>query len=125
MAIDTSEAIVEIRRLSTLLDQGLDAMRTFARQYADAEATYRRAKAEAWLIAPREHEDGAKITAGEREAWVNAHTAEERKTRDYADAMRQAALEAVRSRRGQLSAIQTICNVEREELAFARTAVSA
>jgi hypothetical protein len=35
--------------------------------------------------------------------------------------MRQAALEAVRSRRAQVSMTQTLLNADREEMAFSRT----
>lgn len=102
----------ELLRLSRLLDQGLQALRDQATEYADAEHDYRRAKAAAWLSAP----EG---TVPEREAWVNGHTASERRRRDLADAMRTAALEAVRSRRGQLSAIQTLSNAHRAEAELA------
>ena len=118
--IDMQEAMDEMRRLSKLLDDGLGALRLYAREYADAEASYREAQARAWLAAPRRHE-GEKITAGEREAWVNGETREQRRARDYADDMRKAALEAVRSRRGQISAWQSLLAAEREELAMART----
>lgn len=104
----------EMRRLSRLLDKGLEAMRDQARELADAEHDYRKAKGQAWLSAP----DG---TVPEREAWVNEATAKQRHRRDLAEGLRQAALEAVRSRRTQVSALQTLLNADREEAAFART----
>lgn len=121
MAIDLQEAVDEMRRLSSLLDAGLEALRRFAREYADTEAEYRRVQATAWLAAPRRTPDGEKITAGEREAWVNGETRVERRARDLADDMRKAALESVRSRRGQISAWQSLLAAEREEMAFSRT----
>ena len=105
----------ELLRLSRLLDSGLQALRDQATEYADAESDYRQAKARAWLQAP----DG---TVPEREAWCNGHTAVERRRRDLADGMRQAALEAVRSRRGQISALQSLMNAHRAEAEFDRTA---
>lgn len=118
--IDLQEAMDEMKRLSKLLDDGLGALRRFAAEYADAEEAYREAQARAWLLAPRM--DGEfKITAGEREAWVNGETRKLRRTRDYADDMRKAALEAVRSRRGQISALQSMLAAERAEMEFART----
>lgn len=110
-----SEMYAEASRLSALIDQGLSAMREHATSYADAEAAYRKAKAKAWVDAP----DG--MLAKEKEAWVDSTTADLRRTRDVAEAMKQAALEAVRSRRSQLSAVQTFANAHREEAGLART----
>lgn len=117
--ISLEEATKELVRLSRLLDDGLAALRRFAGEYADAERDYRESQAKAWLAAPRR--DGeSKITAGEREAWVNGETRHLRRTRDYADDMRKAALESVRSRRGQISAWQSLLAAERAEMEMAR-----
>lgn len=113
--MNLADVPAEMSRLARLLDQGLQAMRDQAREFAEAENAYRLAKAQAWLSAP----DG---TVPEREAWVGGKTAGERQRRDLADGMRQAALEAVRSRRAQISALQTLVNANREEAAFGRTA---
>ena len=102
----------EMSRLSRLLDQGLAALRDQARELAEAEQEYRQAKATAWITAP----EG---TVPEREAWVNGHVAEQRYRRDLAEGMRQAALEAVRSRRTQVSALQSLLAAERAEAEFA------
>lgn len=103
----------EVERLSRLIDKGVDALRETAQELAQAEHDYRLARAMAW---PKT--DG---TAKEREDNVNALTAPERKRRDLAEGLRAAALEALRSRRQQLSAVQTLANADREEAAFART----
>lgn len=110
-ASDVSE---DMARFSRLLDQGLAALRDQARELADAEEQYRIAKRHAWMTAP----DG---TVPEREAWVDGETAKERHRRDLADHLRQAALEAVRGRRTQISALQSLLAAEREEAAFIRT----
>lgn len=104
----------EMARLSRLLDQGLTALRDQARELADAEHDYRLAKAQAWMAAPAG-------TVPEREAWVNGETAKARSRRDLADGLRGAAVEAVRSRRTQVSALQSLLAAHREEAAFART----
>ena len=104
----------ELRRLSRLLDQGLAALRDQAQELADAEDEYRQAVAVAWVQAP----EG---TVPEREAWVNGQTSKMRRRRDLAEGMRQAALEAVRSRRTQVSALQSLLAAERAEAEFART----
>lgn len=117
--LDLEDATKELRRLSRLLDDGLAALRSYAQEYADAEMNYREAQAKAWLVAPRLI-GGTKITTGEREAWVNGETRAQRRTRDYADDMRKAALEAVRSRRGQISAWQSLLAAERAEMEMSR-----
>ena len=116
-----SEIHQEMMRLSRLIGEGINEMRNQAQAYAQAEHDYRLAKSKAWMEAPRQADDGSKITAGEREAWVDAKTADERQRRDIADGLRQTALEAVRSRRTQLSALQSYLAAERAEAEFART----
>jgi hypothetical protein len=56
-----------------------------------------------------------------REAWVDSATAEERLALDMAEALKQSSLEAVRSRRQQLSAVQSLLAAHKEEAAFARS----
>lgn len=112
--MNITEAAAEARRLSDLIDSGIDHLRTQSRALADAEREYRMAVAKAWLAAP----EG---TAGAREAWVNGECAELRHSRDLADGMRQAALEAVRARRTQVSALQSLLAAHREEVGLART----
>lgn len=111
MSID--EIAEDMRRLSRLLDQGLAALRDQAREFAEAERDYRHAKATAWLQAP----EG---TVPERTAWVEGQTADLRFRRDLADGLRQAALEAVRSRRAQVSGRQSELAAYREEAALLR-----
>lgn len=110
--IDLNAAAIEMRRLSGHVDDGVKALIRHGREYAEHEHAYRLAKARAWTSAP----EG---TVPQREAWVNAHTAGERKARDLAEALRQAALEALRSRRAQLSAWQSLLAAHREEAGMA------
>jgi hypothetical protein len=112
--MDLADAAKEMRRLSRQIDSGLDVLRDQAKELAEAEHDYRRDSAVAWLEAP----EG---TVPEREAWVAGKTAKARRRRDLADHMSKAALESVRSRRTQVSALQSLLNAERESLAFART----
>lgn len=102
------ELTKEMLRLSTLLDKGVNVLSKAGRDLATAENAYRQAIARAWLEAP-------KGTVPEREAWVNGETADLRMERDLAEAERVAATEAVRSRRTQLSALQTLVNAMRSE----------
>lgn len=119
MSIELLRAAQEMERLSVLLDQGLTNLREHAVAYAAAERDYRKAKAVAWVEAPRGEKRG-EWTAAERECWVNAATADDRYKRDIVDGLRQAALEAVRSRRQEISAWQSILAADRAEAEFAR-----
>lgn len=110
---DLSDLIVEARRLSTLIDKGVEALRESSREVAEAENAYRHAKARAWVTVEGD-------LAREREAHVDAATADMRMLRDLAEAKRASALEALRSRRAQLSALQSILNVQRSEIELAR-----
>ena len=104
----------EMERLSGLIDKGISALTEHARDMAQAEHDYRKAKAIAWTQAPPG-------TVPVREAWVEAATAEERLRLDLAEGMRMAALESVRSRRQQLSALQSLLAAAKSEMDFART----
>jgi hypothetical protein len=104
----------EANRLSALLDKGIMALRDAAVTYAHAEHDYRERKAMAYL----ETESG---TVAEREAHVYAIMGDYRLRRDLADGERLAALEAVRSRRTQLSAVQSLLAAHKSEADFART----
>lgn len=120
MSVDLTETAAEMRHFSKLLDEGLAAVRRFVHEHADAERNYRKAKAEHWVKMAREDEDGRPFLAREREAMIDSATADLRYARDVADGMRQAALESVRSRRGQLSSCQTMVNLVTEEMRLAR-----
>ena len=103
-----SDAAEEVRRLSHLLNAGLEMLQTSAEDVASAEQAYRKARAKAWV----EITEG---TAGFREARVDGQTANLRYKRDVAEGMRRAALESVRARSTQISMIQTLLNAHRAE----------
>lgn len=123
--MNLADAAVEMTRLSRLLDAGISQLRQQAHDLAHAEAHYRKAKAEAWVLCPNDPHDvrsgEREWTAARREAWVNAETAELRRVRDIAEGMRLAALEAVRSRRTQISALQSLLKAHEAEAEFERT----
>lgn len=109
-----ADYIQEARRLSKLLDDALSYVRGQASEAAQAENDYRKAKSVAWVEAP----EG---TVPEREAYVNGVTADARQRRDLAESLLRAGFEAVKSRRQQLSVLQTVVNADREEAAYTRT----
>lgn len=122
--LPVAEAAAEVRRLSALVDDALDDLRTLANDVAHAEHAYRAAKARAWAetAGMRDTSTGKPLLAAHREALVQSTTADARLGRDLADGLRQAALEAVRSRRAQLSALQSLLAADRAEVELARTA---
>lgn len=115
-----SETVTEFRRLSNLLDQGLGELRKQVQVAAEAERDYRKAKARAWVEAPTSENRG-EWAANQREAWVNAETADLRYARDVADGLKWAATEAVRSRRAQISYHQSLLAADRAEMEFSQT----
>lgn len=99
--------------LSRSLDEALSYLRQMASEYAVAEDKYRMAKATSYLEAAG--------TVDARRAQVDLATSTERVAAHIAEGMKQAALEAVRSRRQQLSALQSLLSAHRAEAEFART----
>ena len=110
---DLADLVVEMRRLSRLIDGGIEMMRDQAQRAAQAERDYRKAVAVGWLEAP----EG---TVGAREAWVRGETADLRYARDLAEGMKRAADVAVRARTTQVSAWQTAVNAEQAAMKFAQ-----
>ena len=107
------ELAAEARRLSERIDAGVRELAKQADAEAQAEHAYRKARAVAWQT--------VEGTAKEREDAVDAVTADQRLARDVARGARQASLEALRSRRQQLSMVQTLaaaCRSEAELLRF-------
>jgi hypothetical protein len=111
--MDLEALTAEAWRLSQLLDKGVAALTASGIAYAEAEHAYREAKAMAYL----ETESG---TVAEREAHTYATVGEHHRDALLADGQRVAALEAVRSRRAQLSALQTLIASHRAEAELAR-----
>lgn len=123
-----AEAQTEMLRLSRAIDAGIDYSKQHAVELANTEATYRKARAEKWIQCPNDDPSVPRgereWTAARREAWVDAQCADLRKERDLAEAMRDAAREAVRARQTQLSAWQTLVRAHQAEAEFVRTTPS-
>jgi hypothetical protein len=107
------ELVAEAGRLSGKIDAGVQHLAAAAKKAAQAEMDYRQAKSVAWLQA----REG---TVPERQAHVDAAVSDKRFARDLADGERVAALEALRSRRAQLSALQSISAAWRAEAEHAK-----
>lgn len=108
-----AELISEANRLSQKIDAGVQALSVAAKKAAEAEMSYRQAKAVAWLHV-------TEGTVPERQAHVDAAVSEQRFVRDLADGERLAALEALRSRRQQASMLQSIAAAYRAEAEHSR-----
>ena len=102
------------RQYSRQLDEALDDLRHQVAAASEAERQYRLTQGTLILEAPSG-------TVDQKRAWLNAECADARYLRDLADGLKQAAVETVRSRRTQLSYVQSRLANEREEAALART----
>lgn len=111
--VTIGEITDEMLRLSKLLDAGLAALRAQSRNFAEADVAYRRTYAEAFLK--------SEGTVAEREQVAMTASLDARVKMNLAEGIKVSALEAVRSRRTQLSVLQTIANGYRAEAEFART----
>jgi hypothetical protein len=114
--VTPAELVAEGFRLSRLLEGARSELLKRAKAAAETEKRYRHAKSEAWARSA-----GNGMIAKEREAWVDAETADLRYERDLARGVHQSALEAQRSLRTEISYVQSALGVERAEAEFART----
>lgn len=116
------EAKEEMERLANEIDAAITELRACVERLARSEHTYRFSKAKAWAMTDRVNPDGSRRLAAEIECSIDEMTADLRYERDLAEGLRQVALEAVRSKRQQLSAWQTWLAADRAEAEFVRTA---
>ena len=85
-----------------------------SREWAEAENAYRQAKAVTFLAAESNTVAGRQMISDSR--------CEKQRHRAYmARGQKEAAREAVRARRTQISALQTALNVLKEEMGFSKT----
>ncbi len=105
----------ELLRMSSLLDDALTEADAAVREYAEADDHYRVSHARAFIKA----KDGG-ATDQLSKAMADLATENIRARARLAEGMAKNRLEAVRSRRAQLSAIQTGGNALRAELDMAR-----
>ena len=100
-----------LERLIGEMRVALDELEKASRRVAEAEHSYRLAKSEAWARMADDRQ-----VAAAKQAAVDAACADQRYTRDLAEAARVSWLERVRSLRQEISAVQTLANAYREEL---------
>lgn len=110
-----SEMGDEMIKLSRKIDSGVKTLVDSVEEYAEAEMEYRKGIAQAWVSVSTD------LLAAHREAQVQAQTAELRKRRDIAEGMKRAAIESIRARQAQLSALQSLMSAHRAEAEFVRT----
>jgi hypothetical protein len=112
--LTSQQLAAELMRLSSLIDNALDDLRAQATKAAHADAEYRKARAFAVLAA-----EGP--TVGIRDALATKATADLLLARNVAQALEKSATEALRSRRQQLSAMQSMLSAYKAEAEFVRT----
>lgn len=103
----------EIIRRSRMLDEAIEELKLASVRAPTAEHVYRQAKAESYLK--------SEGTIPERDAHVIQETADLRYEAKKAEALRRSALEAVRARRAQLSAAQSVSNAIKAEIELVKT----
>ena len=105
---------------SRALDGSLKFLEDSVADFATAERAYRKAKAEAYLRSSGKNVQEREANAEECR-FGDETLGDIRYRRDLAEGLKMAALEGVRSRRTQLSAIQTLASLSKAEAEFART----
>ena len=105
----------ELLDASHRLDDALTELDGRTREWAEADRAWRRARAESYA-----RQKGFPGTVPEKEAVVEMETADGRYEAQLAEGLKVSALEAVRSRRTQLSAIQTLVSLSKAEAELAR-----
>jgi len=94
-----------IEELSRRIDEGIRELASASVEVADSQHELRKSRAIAWVEAPPG-------TVPVREAWVEAKTADEERRHELAEGRKVTAIEALRSRRQQMSAIQSLMKSE-------------
>lgn len=111
----------EIRRVSAEVDKALKFLYETSRKAPEADSVYRMRKSQERLRIESELADnGIKATVPSVDARVMLEVGNERLEAKIQESMRDAAREAVRSRRAQLSALQSISAGMRAEAELAR-----
>ena len=107
-----SQLATELLNRSRALDMAHDELRRCSYEFASAENSYRKAKALVYLA--------AEGPVAERQAIVDSKCESERYHALLSEGLKVAALEAVRSQRAQLTAVQTLLNTVKSEMELAR-----
>lgn len=102
----------QMLNLCKQLDDCQAELEACVKEEVAAERAYGIAKSAAYL--------GTSGTVGEREAHTTKAVADERYRAHLAEGLSKSALEAVRSKRAQLSACQTLVSAHKEEAKLAR-----
>lgn len=117
LAAQLVSAVNDLREAQKELDQR-------ARDYADAERNYRKAKAIAFLRSGGrnvvERESNAELFVFEAHEGEQQTLSDIRFLRDQAEGLRVSSLEAIRSNRGIVSALQSLAGLERAEAELAK-----
>lgn len=106
-----AEMNAQLVRLSQRLDAAHEELVRLVNDEAKTEHEYRKARANSYL--------STSGTVGEREAHTDKTVADERYRAHLAAGLAKSQLEAVRSIRAQMSALQTMASATREEMKMA------
>jgi hypothetical protein len=115
MDVTLSDMVAEARKLSDRINEGVRLLSAAGRKEAEAERDYRRLRAVTFAQVKTEGDR----TAAHLEAEVDGRCADARFVRDVARSEARAALEALRSRRQQISSLQSILSAHKAEAGHA------
>lgn len=104
----------EMVRLSRRIDEAQAELVTWSVQWAEKERDYRKGRGIAFAAVRND-----KLVAADREAQVDAATADLRHARDHSETMKYSSSQAVQNLRSQLSAVQSIGSAIRAEMSLA------
>lgn len=117
-----AELVEEMYRLSSKVDEALGELYSANQEYAVKDNEYRMAKARSLLrISAERKTEVPKPTVDILNALAELEVEEHRLDAKIAEGLKEAAIEAVRGARAQLSALQTVANALRQEMEFSRT----
>ena len=111
--LNLAEIEKEIMQRSHQLDAGINALNTAARAYAEADHTYKKLYAEAFLTS-----EGAGVM---REQVATQAALQARYEANLAEGVMKSAAAAIQARRAQISALQSLLAAHKAEADFART----
>lgn len=117
-----AELVQELGRLSQEVDKALRFLFEQAKAYANTQDAYRNLRSKLLLEAEskvRKEYGIERPNVDEKKAWVHLKSSRESLEADLAAAMKEVGIEAIRSRRAQLSALQSAAAAVRSELELA------
>ena len=122
MEVSIAELLAELKERSLQVDEAIEELRIANLDAKEKSHQYKLDHARAYLeVVADLSARGKKTTVDLIKAVVDTRVADQHFSAAIAEGLRETALEALRSRRAQLSATQTVANLVKEEISLSRT----